>query len=456
MQPCDREPGIWLTSADEAWLRMDRPKRRTVITAVFVTAEPLPYEQVVELVSHRLVCFPRFRCVVRGRRKEGRAEPFDVRAHVLRHTLEGELAAFLGARMEEPLPLDRPLWRIHVIEEPQRTILVWRIHHALADGTSLMRVLQGIVDEPPPKKAAAPTRHRRPAFTTARLVMGGPLALARLGALPKDPPSSLKRKLSGTKRVAWSESVPVDDVKRFAKSQGATINDVLVAALAGAIRQELLCRGDRVPRQLRAILPIDLRSKRQERDLGNRLGLLFLALPIGQTTPASRLRVVQRRMSRLKRSPEAIVARRLVELVGKLSPAVTAIGTRFFARKATMMLTNVAGPKTTLEFGGVPLREIEFWIPHVGEIGLGFSILSYAGAVRMGVTADASCAAEPQRLAGFFRKELDALGVTRLTDAASGPRDDESELAGPPGLREDSPRERAAASPAPDETSPPP
>ncbi|MGA9520385.1 MAG: WS/DGAT domain-containing protein [Myxococcaceae bacterium] len=417
-----------LSAADKAWLRMDRPRSRMIITAVIVTSRRLARERVADLLAERLQAYPRFRCapVLRANRRTP-MEPFDIREHVLRAALspaadERTLRAWLGSTLGRPLPMNRPLWELHVFERygAEGSALVWRIHHALADGASLLRVLSSIADEAPSHAAGRRPRPRRTVVLHGMpLLFRSAVALVRLVLESGDARTRLKGPLSGARRVAWSEPIALDAVKDLARREHATVNDVLVAALAGAIRQYLEDHDEAPARPLRAIVPFDLRSKPADNALGNRFGLLFLSLPVDCPEPRERLRAVQRRMERLKRGPEAVIWFRLMELAGRLSPHISALGIRFFARKATVVLTNVAGPQEKLSVGGAPIRDIEFWVPHVGGLGIVFSIFSYAGAVRVGITSDAARVPDPETLARAFGHQMHELRTALATAPAA-------------------------------------
>jgi diacylglycerol O-acyltransferase / wax synthase len=183
---------------------------------------------------------------------------------------------------------------------------------------------------------------------------------------------------------------------------------VLVAALSGALREHLGQTGP-VPAQVRAVVPFDLRAGGSDEALGNRFGLLFLALPTGTADPRERLVQVKRSMDAKKLTPEGLVVFALLGLVGRLSPLLSSALIQLFASKATLVLTNVAGPRSKVSMSGAPVDDIAFWVPQAGGLGLGMSILSYGGQLRVGIAADTRCVPEPRLLAEAFVRELRAL-----------------------------------------------
>src|SRR5690606_37960773 len=116
-----------------------------------------------------------------------------------------------------------------------------------------------------------------------------------------DPQSPLKGRLGVHKRVAWSEPVALDDVKAMGNATNAKVNDVQVAAMAGALRHYMQARGSAQDGMtIRAVVPVDLRSPGRAMDLGNRFGLVFLELPVGTTGPLDRLHATKHAMDGIK------------------------------------------------------------------------------------------------------------------------------------------------------------
>ena len=228
--------------------------------------------------------------------------------------------------------------------------------------------------------------------------------------MPPDPPTALKGPLGVVKRAAWSEPFSLAAVKAAGQTAGATINDVLVTAAAGGLRRYLAARGEPVDGlDLRATVPVNLRPLDEAHKLGNRFGLVFLALPIGLEDPAARLAEVKRRMDELKTTLQPAVAYGTLQAIGYLPPALQAVPIGFFGSKATAVLTNVPGPREPLYLAGIPLRRVMFWVPQSGRLGLGISILSYAGEVLVGVASDAGLVPDPQAIVDGFEAELTEL-----------------------------------------------
>lgn len=456
-----------LSNIDAAWLHMDDPTNLMMITGFFEFSEPLDYERLKATVEIRMIGrWRRFRQCVRESRLPLRGpywedDPFfDIENHVLRIGLpspgdEATLKDMISKLASRPLDRSKPLWEFHLIENliGGGSFLVVRLHHAIADGIALMSVLMTLCDvEPdapwpePESEKAHRRRGRRvrslfhPAasfFATTKsvadegmLMLANPshlmerasqakafaARLARLTLLPPDTRTIFKGKLERKKVVAWTQNLSMEDVKQIKTAFGVTVNDVLMAVVAGGLRQYLLAHGKRVPKNLniRAMVPVNLRPLKQSAKLGNHFGLVVLSLPLGIENPLDRVLEVKRRMDDLKNSPEAVVGYTLLEAMGMTPVQIENLAVQFFAMKSTLVLTNVPGPRQKLYFAGSPIEHIMFWVPQSGRLGMGVSIFSYAGSVSVGVMTDDSLVSDPEAIAEFI--ERDFADMLRLTE----------------------------------------
>jgi WS/DGAT/MGAT family acyltransferase len=438
---------------DAAWLRMEDPTNLMMVTGVLLFDGRLDVDRVRSVVAERLLAFPRFRQRVE-QPLWGLWPPlwvtddrFDLDAHVHHVALPApggkeELEAFVSDLLSTPLDFSKPLWQLHVVEHADGGALVSRVHHCIADGLALVQVLLSLTDTTArPRRRSAPAAPAAPdgeaaaaagpllraggwlaqagfglvrdpeqAVRVAGLGAGAASTLARLALLPGDPGTSLRGQLGVMKRAAWSEPIPLAEVKAAGAAAGGTINDVLVAAAAGALRDYLAARGDDVrDREIRVAVPVNLRPADQAHRLGNRFGLVFLALPIGVADPLERVAEVKRRMDELKSSLQPVVALGTLGAIGYLPSAMQPLPVSFFGSKASAVLTNVPGPRQPLYLAGRPLRRAMFWVPQSGRLGLGISILSYAGEVMVGVASDVGLVPDPQAIVDAFQAEIHAL-----------------------------------------------
>lgn len=402
-----------LGGEDTAWLHMEDATNPMVVNALALLDGTLDVARLSSIVETRGLP-PRFRARVVDKGVPlalPALEPdpaFDVGNHLVRVKIEpGEYALRELVSREVSTLLDgsRPLWRTIVIDRPgEPTAILFRVHHALADGFALLERLFALCDEAPVAKREAPRTHG-----TRR---AGPLrragALARMVTLSRDPRTILKRDLGEQKHVAWSRPIPLDDVKRIARATSATVNDVLVSVVTGALGQELVAAGEPVG-NVRAMVPVNLRRAVASDLLGNRFGLVILALPVGIHDAALRLHEVKRRMDELKSTPEAFVGMDLLRILGRLPIDLEELGAAFFAKKSSLVLTNVPGPREALHLGGVKISRVMFWVPQAARLGLGVSIFSYAGQVTIGIIADAHVLRHPETMASAIDDEMAAL-----------------------------------------------
>ncbi len=451
-----------MTPVDVAWLRMDDPTNLMVVSGLLLFDTRLDWSLLVETVERRLLVFDRFRqrVVERGRLRRRlfwEEDPhFDLATHLRRYALpspgdEACLREVVDRLVSTPLHPELPLWQLHLIEGYQGgDALLARIHHSIGDGMALMRVLLSLTGEEaaagagaadPPPGAGTSTGFGELAGALARgagrLRPGRLLAAAGRGAAglgaaghvllrPADPETVLRGELGVEKRVAWSEEVPLDKVKRIGRITGCTVNDVLLAAVTGALRRYLEGRhpegspGRAATPDVHAAVPVDLRRPDEPISLGNRFGLVFVSLPVSVKEPLERLFEVRRRMDRLKASPEAGVALKILAGVGLTSAEVQKRLVEWVGAKTTAVITNVPGPRERVHLAGAAVRGMMFWVPMSGRVGLGVSIFSYAGGVRLGVATDAGLVPDPESLVKGFQRQLGGYQrLARLPGAAS-------------------------------------
>jgi diacylglycerol O-acyltransferase / wax synthase len=248
------------------------------------------------------------------------------------------------------------------------------------------------------------------AMDSARVAAGFAQELAALARLPSDTATRLKGKTGTVKCVAWSEPLDLTRVKDVGYVLGCSVNDVLLASVAGAIRSYLVSKGDRVDgAELRAFVPVNLRPKGKEHKLGNHFGLVGLELPIGEANPIARVFEVRRRMNALKTGYQAAVSMALLGVLGYAPKAVQRQALGLLTDKGTAVMTNVPGPANPLYLAGSRISQNMFWVPQSGHVGMGVSILSYAGGVQFGLITDRKLCPDPENIISHFSVEFDKL-----------------------------------------------
>lgn len=450
-----------LTGVDTAWWRMEHPTNLMMITGVLIFDEPVDFDRLRHTVEKRLLRFDRFRQrVVQPRNPLAtpywEPEPnFDLRAHLHRIALrppgdQQALEELVSYLMSTPLDFSKSPWEYHLIENYQGgAVLMGRLHHVMGDGIALMRVLLSMTDDsrhPLDDEEDQHAHHEHGALSalvgTARSAMrgtqtllhegmetlvnpgrvldsardvtkmgaSGATALARLALRLPDPPTIFKGPLGTIKKAAWSQPISLEDVKAVGGVTGGTVNDVLLTAMTGALRRYMQSRRERVDGlNFRAIVPVNLRPPDAPLELGNKFGLVFLSLPIGIADPVERLAELKRRMDDLKHTPEAVVAFGLLNVFGVAPTEVESVAVEIFGAKATAVMTNVPGPRQTIYLAGSRMSGIMFWVPQSARLGLGVSIISYAGRVWLGVAVDAGLVPDPERIIAAFHEEFGEL-----------------------------------------------
>jgi WS/DGAT/MGAT family acyltransferase len=441
-----------MSTADVAWLRMDRPTNLMIVNSVLWFGEPVDWDRCRAVFLERLVArFDRFRQrAVDGLPLAGphwQDDPdFDPDLHFHHVALpaphdRAALEEFIGDRASTPLDHSRPLWEVYLIDDyGSGCAILVRIHHCVADGIALARVMLTLTDDGEPDAGIAPAAghngslrvhalgaaarlagsvvhegveallHPVHAGTLASSAAGDAQTLAKLLLPGSDPQSAIKGEQSIAHRIAWSDPVPLWRVKRAGRAHHATVNDVLVTAVAGAIGRHLREFGDEVA-EVHALVPFNLRALDQPlpRELGNRFGLVLLGLPVGIEDPVERLAEVKRRMDAIKHGHEGVFTFGILSLMGRTPIQVEERLIDFFSAKGSMVLTNVPGPRKRLSLAGTPLGGVLVWAPCSGSVGMSVSVFSYAGKVTVGFLTDAGLVPEPQRLADRFKQDLLAL-----------------------------------------------
>ena len=446
---------------------MDRPANLMMICGVLMLDRRLALARLRQLIEERFLVFRRFR-----QRTQQTAtgaywrddREFDIAAHVVATKLpsgagDRELQALVSQLVATPLPRGRPMWQFHLVTNYRGgSALIARIHHCYADGIALVRVMLSMTDASASGPPAMPfdAGERGPGATDDPLAeLLGPLTgalasarkigriliekgagvwndpaqavalagkgsaltaeIAKLALMHEDSPTRFKGRPGVDKRVAWAEPLPLDEVKTLGRALDASVNDLLLSCVAGALRDYLVEHGEAVDAlTIRALVPVNLRPLERAYKLGNRFGLVFLDLPIGIENPVERLYAVRQNMRSLKGSYQPLLALGLLAAMGAGPRILQDSLLRSLARNATAVMTNVPGPQTPLWLAGARIDGLMFWVPQSGDIGLGVSILSYDGTVRFGVVSDRGLCPDPDRISARFGDEFEKLMLATL------------------------------------------
>jgi WS/DGAT/MGAT family acyltransferase len=459
-----------MSAVDAAWLRMDRPTNLMMIVGVVLFDSRVDFRRFRRTIEQRFLKFPRFRCraVQDTVSANWETDPdFDLDQHVTRIALpapagQAELESLVSQLAGTDLDRRRPMWQFHFVENfCGGSAVILRIHHCYADGTAMVRVFLTLTDLEARPAAAAAALAEKPdaaadeetlpwlgrlhvpgvalvqkayaegaewlaravdfaqdpqqANEIARHALGIAGELARVATLKDDPPTRFKGALGTRKIAAWTDPLPLAEVKCVAKALGCTINDLLMSTAAGALGSYLRAHGeDTDGMTIRATVPVNLRDPNAAASLGNYFGLVFLELPIGMRDPLERLFEVHASMSTLKSSYQPVLTLGLMAALGRMPGSVEAAAIDQLSTKATAVATNVPGPQHPMYLAGRKIARLIFWVPQSGDIGLGISILSYAGQVQFGLIADYKRVPDPALVAAKFHEEFEKVVLSLL------------------------------------------
>jgi len=368
------------------------------------------------------------------------------------------LQDWVSARLNQPLPTYRPLWKFWLLPDAEGgAVLLLRMHHCYADGLSL----QGIFDRLcPPSPQQAPVLYgaaeqadmgrwgraanawlreltasewpREEAGAEDDIPRNGGTAgrnaleratwksvklvneLSQFLVEPEDTDSSLKRSLLGRRQCRWSQPVALERFRRIATLTSVTINDVLLSCVASAVRNRLVADDtDMDEAVLHAAVPVDIRNRLPEGvkpepgTLGNYFGTVFVPLPVDGESSLERLFRIKHETRKLKKSWQPGLSWALTGSAPLIPEAWRQPVADLFYRKASAVVSNVPGTREQRYLAGCRILEQMFWVPQAGDIGLGVSIVSYAGQVQFGVVADEAVMADPECFLDDCLQELE-------------------------------------------------
>ena len=460
-----------MSNVDAAWLQMEEPTNLMMVSGVMTFKEVVPFDDLKRIIEHRLVKkYDRFRQrVVKSRvplvASAWEYDPnFDLRSHLSRIALpspgdEATLKQLSSEIASTPLDFSKPLWHVYLVENyGSGSAVIVRLHHCIADGIALVMVLLSLtdlsakhslvvdedaaaVDKEPAgfvssliKQAFSAVgtagklagralnegwetfQHPENIFDVARLGADSLSSLSNIALRPNDPHTILRGKLGTRKSTTWTEPISLEEVKFVRRQFGATVNDVLLTAMTGALRRYLAAHEQPTDGiEFHAAIPFNIRKQEEMGQLGNKFGLVFLKLPVGTVDLITRLRQLKERMDQLKNSPEAVIAFGILGALGASPTEIQRLVVNTLGQKVTAVITNVPGPPVPLYMAGQKIDSLMFWVPQSGHVGLGISILSYAGRVHLGIISDEGLIPDPDAILADFGAEFaEMLALARV------------------------------------------
>jgi WS/DGAT/MGAT family acyltransferase len=418
----------------------------------------LRIEDLMEVIGSRLNLAPRFRQRVlfpplsAARPVWADDADFDIDFHMRRAALPSpggrkELVDYVQRVISRPLDRTKPLWEMYLIEgmEGGMSALLTKVHHAMVDGIAAIDLASAIFDvtrepqilTPPPwtpepeptraelLRAALEEQLRNPVRTALEAIeraMSAPSRVARqvlttlegiTAVLGKGiaPPSPLNRRVGANRRFAMMEA-PVSSFKDVKNALGGTVNDVVLATVAGAMHRLLRYRREPTrDRFLRAMVPVSVRSNDQQDAMGNRVSSWLVDLPVGPMGAKRRLTLIRRITEDLKESKQALGAEFLMNIGTWAPPTIHGMAARLAARSRliNLVVSNVPGPQIPLYIAGARLVASYPIMPIAENMGLSIACTSLAGTMAFGLTADWDTLPDIEYLAAAMDESLSEL-----------------------------------------------
>jgi diacylglycerol O-acyltransferase len=460
--------GDRLSWGDSVFLNLERDGMPLNVAGVSILEGDIPFETYLRFVESKLPMIPRYLKRVTappfnvGLPSWDYDPDFDIRNHVrevtLRHGTDAELKALAGKILSKAIDRLHPLWDMTLVRglKGNRTALIARMHHCLADGIAGVGLMSMLMDAspvaprlprrkpglrvPPPRDAVSSLVDgmvssysnflKRLLSTWAGILRITGRTVANGGNLANDEFSRLLPELTaptkrlsfnviyrGPQKFAWTE-IPLSVVKDIRRTCGTSVNDVLLALITATIRRYSVLRGDRMKgRLLRIMVPVNLRGDDSPSELGNRISLIPVTIPLDIRDPKRLLAAVHKRTEFLKRAHAAELVGLAGGLIGIIPSPMQSLAGPMISRLPitpfNMVCTNVPGPQFPLYLLG---HKMLHWYPYVpvgGELAVNCAILSYNGLVYFGFSGDAHVAPDLGRLEKFLK-----LSFTQLRNAA--------------------------------------
>jgi len=433
------------------------PIHVNVGATLILEGDPPALEELLAHVESRLALVPRFRQRVQATPLQitnpvWADDPgFDLEWHVRHLALPrpgstDQLRELVGRVMSTPLDLERPLWQLYLVEglEGGRHAYISKTHHALVDGVSAVDVGTIMLD-PNPEGTEMPIPEERwdPDVPSPELLfvraaterISTPMRAARkaaLGALsmpretagrvmrtaesfaglaaggPTAPRTFLNEEIGRDRRVAFVRT-ELDALKQVRGETGATVNDVILAAATGGLRRLFERRGEAVPDQLVALVPMSIRRSDEHLELGNRIATLMVALPLSEPDPSERLRLVHAETTRVKESEQARAASLVIEATGWTPPTINRVLADVISRQLNwnLVVSNVPGPQMPFYLLSRRMVEVYPVVPlSPQQHALSIGVVSYDGGVFFGISADRTLFADIDEVAADLEAAL--------------------------------------------------
>ena len=448
-------PVTRLSALDASFLAVETPTAHMHVGWVAVLepppdGPPPPFAELRDHIGSRLRRAPRFRQVLRPT-PLGLGAPVwvdDGRFDVVRHVVRGRsrrLGDVVARFMSKPLPRDRPLWQICIADllDDGRIGVIGKAHHCMVDGIAAVELATLIVDsdpnpapiepdgwvpQPPPGSAdlavralgdlarrqldlaAVPARiARSPGLVVDAVERGRRAGLALLDAARPARASSLNPPISPLRHLGLLGR-PIDDLVEIKDRFGVTLNDVVLAACSGAVRELLRGRGER-PIRLKSMVPVNVRGSAEPGELGNRISFMFVDLPCDEPDPVRRLAEIHMATRERKRAGGPEGADDVMRSLSLVPSPIRRLASRMIAspRAFNLTVSNIPGPREPLYMAGCPLVEAYPVVPIADRHALSIGVTTVGEGAFFGLYADREALPEVDGLAQQIGRSIDEL-----------------------------------------------
>jgi hypothetical protein len=371
----------------------------------------------VELIGSRLSLVPRYRQKIRE--VPGRLglpvwvddKDFDLSFHVRRAALPAPgsdvaLRDLVGRLLSRQLDRARPLWEIYVLEgfEDYRIAIVMKIHHAMVDGLASMDVGSMLLDTTPTPRRVADDDWR----TVGGVADAVKTARHGRSVWALNGPIGMQRRFGMARTSLFEHRV----IRRRHGADGGSVNDVVLAVVAGALRRWLIARGEPIfpDSVVRTMVPVSVRGRNGSSTHGNQISAVFVELPVGVPDPVGRLRSIAQQMEARKRFGRSAGTTAVVGLAGLATPTMHAMGARLSSRLSSrlfnVVVTHVPGPSRPLYAMGARMRDMYPVVPLAHGQAVAIGVTSYDGTVCYGLNADRDALPDVDVLADAINDSL--------------------------------------------------
>lgn len=442
-----------LRKIDHMMWDVNMPNSLVTITGMMTFDKPLSIQKLTEIIKTRLLKFERFhkRVILKNKKPMWHVdETFNLASHIHHIALPDQgdykiLQEVISDLISQPLDESKPLWQVHLIDNYNGgSVVVWRLHHAIADGIALVKVVFSLTGATRaeslrmdiPDEVLSNKKHSfkedftqllhtgKDMYHEAQELLNNPAhlkdALSESWDITKElgrlffgesvQGTIYKGELGYSKKTAWSEPLPLDVIKKIGKQHNATVNDILLSLITGALRRHLIKHKQALDKCIRVVVPVNIRKKDEQIRIHNKIGMLSIELPVHIKESSKRIAYIREKTELLKHSIEPVLIYNLLNILADVIPtSLEQKFSDFIGTKIAGVVTNVPGPRNVIYMAGVKVKDIMFWVPQTSPLGIGVSIISYNNKVCLGVVTDVNLVSDPDAIVKGYYKEFEVM-----------------------------------------------